>query len=570
MQTPSMLLRRPTQLRSIWSWLLSELRRPSCNALVLQPRTGQCATTTHGPDSLLPAADVRIAELAFALAFMCIALAPRAIGFSGFDAASSGGNASPRRGVTSRGVIPVKQLLFAVLDCVVELWLVFAALMLAFTLLRAQAVVIMITPDMLVASLCTTLASWPSARDMGVRLIAYQIAAYGPHQRSLDLIMVITCTFVILEAPNWLADVIGWAFKRFTSMCIHIAATPVMVCFDLAYEHFDMAARRAAIAPSAAAAERAEGSAATDLATQRAAADATSARLARRFADSAAAQQVATEAAIATIVRSAEHAAAAQRAAADAASARLARQCADSAAAQQVAMEAAIATIVRFAEHAVTAAMGRAAKQCVDTTKACVRAQRAEAVAAAHACTDAVRRAAYDCAVDQRNAVTTAATAGANAVREASYLVLAAVPSVDLASEHILSVVLQAKASFAHAMATWHDALETEHRLGQAAVDIEAQHAELRATIAAQRAETRGSTATPHSAAVEHAGAAIGAQATVAACARARVPLDPLSPAFADAASESTSICDRTAAPPRVRAGGARASARRSCGGTLT
>ena len=40
-QTPSMLLQRPTQLRSIWSWLLSELRRPSCNALVLQPRTGQ-------------------------------------------------------------------------------------------------------------------------------------------------------------------------------------------------------------------------------------------------------------------------------------------------------------------------------------------------------------------------------------------------------------------------------------------------------------------------------------------------------------------------------------------------
>eukprot|EP00966_Prymnesium_polylepis_P208864 4838781-Prymnesium_polylepis.1 len=51
-------------------------------------------------------------------------------------------------------------------------------------------------------------------------------------------------------APNWLADVIGWAFKRLTSMRIHIAATPVMACFNLAYEHFDMAARRAAIAPS--------------------------------------------------------------------------------------------------------------------------------------------------------------------------------------------------------------------------------------------------------------------------------------------------------------------------------
>jgi hypothetical protein len=102
-------------------WLLSELRRPSCNALVLGPPLDMCATSAHGPDSLVSTADVRVAELAFALTFMCIALAPSAVGVCLSNllgvtrATSAGGHASQGCGATSSAIIPVKALLSAIL-----------------------------------------------------------------------------------------------------------------------------------------------------------------------------------------------------------------------------------------------------------------------------------------------------------------------------------------------------------------------------------------------------------------------------------------------------------------------
>ena len=115
--TPT-LLRRLTRLRSAWLWLLSELRRPSCNALMLGPPLDMCASSTHGPDPLVSTADVRVAELAFALAFMCIVLAASAVGFrlsrmlGDARATSAGGHASQGRGATSSAIIPVKALRF--------------------------------------------------------------------------------------------------------------------------------------------------------------------------------------------------------------------------------------------------------------------------------------------------------------------------------------------------------------------------------------------------------------------------------------------------------------------------
>eukprot|EP00966_Prymnesium_polylepis_P101776 2356558-Prymnesium_polylepis.1 len=131
-----------------------------------------CATSTHGPDSRVSTADVRVAGLAFALAFMCIALALSAVevclsNMLGVTrATSAGGHVSQGCGATSSAITPVKALLSAILSWVVMTVLVLAVYTVAFTLLRAQAVVIMSTPDVLIASLCTTLASWPSARDM--------------------------------------------------------------------------------------------------------------------------------------------------------------------------------------------------------------------------------------------------------------------------------------------------------------------------------------------------------------------------------------------------------------------
>ena len=330
-----MLLQRSTRLRSAWLWLLSELRRPSCNALVLGPPLDMCATSTHGPDSLVSTADVRVAELAFALAFMCIALAPSAVGFCLSNmlgvtrATSAGGHASQGCGATSSAIIKVKALLSAIQSLVVMPVLLVAAFTVAFTLLRAQAVVIVITPDVLIASLCTTLASWSSARDMGVRILGDLIFAVGPHQRSLDLVMLNAYFLMIVHTIV--------ALERFNSMCIRQVATHVMACFDLAYERFDVTARRAAIAASAAAAERVEHAVAIELTAQRAAFD----------ASAAAAQRV--ECAAATALAQFTNGAAAQHAAAEAASARLARLFADGAAAQQIATEAAIATIVRSA-----------------------------------------------------------------------------------------------------------------------------------------------------------------------------------------------------------------------------
>eukprot|EP00966_Prymnesium_polylepis_P072161 1675818-Prymnesium_polylepis.1 len=75
----------------------------------------------------------------------------------------------------------------------------------------------MITPDVLIASLCTTLASWPSTRDMGVRILSDLIFAFGPHQRLLDLVMLYAHFVMILVALDWLADRIGSALERFTS-----------------------------------------------------------------------------------------------------------------------------------------------------------------------------------------------------------------------------------------------------------------------------------------------------------------------------------------------------------------
>ena len=233
-----MLLQRSTRLRSAWLWLLSELRRPSCNALVLGPPLDMCATSTHGPDSLVSTADVRVAELAFALAFMCIALAPSAVGVCLSNllgvtrATSAGGHASQGCGATSSAIIKVKALLSAIQSLVVMPVLLVAAFTVAFTLLRAQAVVIVITPDVLIASLCTTLASWSSARDMGVRILGDLIFAVGPHQRSLDLVMLNAYFLMIVHTIV--------ALERFNSMCIRRVATHVMACFDLAYERFDV------------------------------------------------------------------------------------------------------------------------------------------------------------------------------------------------------------------------------------------------------------------------------------------------------------------------------------------
>eukprot|EP00966_Prymnesium_polylepis_P209567 4854580-Prymnesium_polylepis.1 len=144
---------------------------------------------------------------------------------------------------------------------------------------------------------------------MGVRILGDLILAVGPHQRSLDLVMLRAYSFMTLVVLDWLGHRIGWALEQFTSKCIRRVAAHVMACFDLAYARFDVTARRAAIAASAAAAKRVEHAVAIELAAQRAAFD----------TSAAAAQRV--ECAAATALAQFTYGAAAQHAAAEAASA---------------------------------------------------------------------------------------------------------------------------------------------------------------------------------------------------------------------------------------------------------